>query len=893
MKKLLKIKDNDSGIAIMFSLMMLAVFLVLGMGFSAYMSNIRRAAEYQKTYKSNKDIEDVLTYQIRLALKGGFDVLGQYPDSGGNSSSNYTASMPEGSLIKFYGFTQLKDNSNNLITMPDDGSTEIDHAVWGVETSTPDHAIRDTELKFPSFTGSAIDNDAYLDNSTFNSPNGGYLGWQEHKDENDEIYAISTWALMAMSGRLDPGAVSTSASTPASRSAGKLINEISSNSIMSTAPAAVATYSTSTITDFQKGLHDAGESDDTAYFSFFPLGPNYTIEMLNESDVLDTTDKAMATDTDGSNDVTLYDLSSLATATSSNNSTIVNTILTGIPYLPNDPTGQQIAANINDYLDGDDNATLGGTEATPTYVGNEAVPYLNEIKISARVLFSDSGTATANALLNVAAQIETVQLYTLLTTLQADSLSMTLNVSFIFDNGVTTNAKTGDLTFNFTNANIISGGTNFTTSPAYYQSATNSTPTQLPAGFLSQSYTGSPTFSSPKVSGFTINSISSIVLKDGTDLWDIATLPTPPAKDIDDGDTESCTFQCKDPKFNLDSTSWDIETGDWQTAGAGGDLGSANGNYTRVANDGDNDVDSTGTHISDPIDLSTNFIRNGAMLNLHELGYIHRASTHKTLNLIEYNTATPETMGNYTNSLGDKLYNSANTFASLSDGGDRSMLDYVSLGTSAESTGTLEESTPNQGRINPNTNHPAVLKALFTGISAEHPDPTVTSPRERVGASAGNTAISETKILSLISNFPGINTLHANLPLRNDAGTDAEFPSIGYFDPLWFKNLKNNPASYGVPFKLTPILNDREAEVLLCNTRRFVSVNRNYYIASLAINSSASDATYNAARSSSAVPYKQYLVRELIDDAKDGTDTNRTPHDPSDDRYRVRIMRQF
>ena len=72
MKKLIKqrLQSADSGIAIMFSLMMMAVFLVLGMGFSAYMTNIRRGAEFHKDIYLSDSIDQVIQSQISAAITG-------------------------------------------------------------------------------------------------------------------------------------------------------------------------------------------------------------------------------------------------------------------------------------------------------------------------------------------------------------------------------------------------------------------------------------------------------------------------------------------------------------------------------------------------------------------------------------------------------------------------------------------------------------------------------------------------------------------------------------------------------------------------------------------------------------------------------------------------------
>ena len=65
-------KSDESGIAIIFSLMMMAIFLVMGMTFSAYMSNVRRAAKYQEKMNVAEGIVDVVVYESRGALLAAF-----------------------------------------------------------------------------------------------------------------------------------------------------------------------------------------------------------------------------------------------------------------------------------------------------------------------------------------------------------------------------------------------------------------------------------------------------------------------------------------------------------------------------------------------------------------------------------------------------------------------------------------------------------------------------------------------------------------------------------------------------------------------------------------------------------------------------------------------------
>ncbi|MDD7986877.1 hypothetical protein PQO01_18165 [Lentisphaera marina] len=889
MKKLLKIKDKDSGIAIMFSLMMLAVFLVLGMGFSAYMSNIRRAAEYQKDFKVNKDIEDVLLYQIRLALKGGFDVEGEYS---GSSADYYTGSLPEGAPSRFYGASVINNGSDNPIQKPDT-TTDIHYAIWGIETSDSLHQLKDDEILFSIYDepNDNIDATSYIDPDNFTSPNdaSAYLGWQEHQDENNEVYAISTWALMGMSGRLDPATVdtdTTGASLTAQRAIGQNISEISVSNFITngSAQAAISTNATSALPTFQKALRDADSAtfDDSAYFSFFPLGSDYTMEMLNESDVLEQTDKSLTMHSTES-PITLFDLSEIFT-----DNTITPEVIVGnsgskpIIFL-SDATSSvpetqrlQIAANIIDYIDGDNTASSDypGTNP-PTYVGNEKVPYINEVIAEVTCTWDDvdgEGDTLDFKDYKIKWYGELIDLYG---SNIGGRFRITYDINIVNDSDSTVIENSSDQTFDLT---LPASAT-----PNYISANTTQTVNKSGASF--QDIGGSTA---------TVEiTIKSVIFTDagGTSLYDYAEINK--SWSSANGDSEiiasngtpfSISVECGEPKDNLNSNNWVRQsTGGVFSGGAYGTpftVGQLNAEYAvnRLASSNKDNEPSVTT---DPLSASTNYIRNAPIKNLHELGYIHRGDKHQTLNLIEYKTESPEKIGNYTNGNGDLLYNSTKTFESLSNGGDRSILDYVSLGLASEIAGSLEETTPNRGRINPNTNHPAVLKALFSGISADHPS----TNTDYVGSSG--TVIGDGLINSLISNFPGINSNRIDLPYH---GAGDDFPVIGYFDPLWFKNLKNNPPSYGVPFKLTTTLNDREAEVLIGNTRRFVSVNRNYYIASLAVDSTSSSAD-DGVRNTSIPCTQQYLVRELIDDSKDSSDSTATPHDPSDDRYRVRILR--
>ena len=140
MKRLIKYTNKDSGVAIMFSLMMLAVFLVLGMGFSAYMSNVRRAANYQQGVSSDTDIFAILEYQVKIAMSSGF------ANSNYSGSSLFASSFPEGAPSK-YASANFLDNAGGS-TVANNSSVDLAFPMWGIRAISDDHALDDSDVFF-------------------------------------------------------------------------------------------------------------------------------------------------------------------------------------------------------------------------------------------------------------------------------------------------------------------------------------------------------------------------------------------------------------------------------------------------------------------------------------------------------------------------------------------------------------------------------------------------------------------------------------------------------------------------------------------------------------------------------------------------------------------------
>ncbi|WDE98182.1 hypothetical protein PQO03_20405 [Lentisphaera profundi] len=891
MKKLLnnRFQKDDSGIAIMFSLMMLAVFLVLGMGFSAYMTNIRRGAEFQKDLYLNDGVEKVILAQVTAAIKGFFSPIS-------DSSIEYYNSIPEASS-SFFG-----DATFEQVT-PATGNDE-DHVfkTWGIDNTDANIANSLVNLNWINTQDNAeIDTNF---KGSFSSPTGADLGWQEHKvnsnNANDPNYAISNWFIIGMSGRLDP-LVYDSDSGYDERAQADDISKINLSNIVIDPTHANNLTSKDTgdvnrwtsLTDIHEKMLDGGITNDTAYYAFFPIdsGTNSdTNETLDGSTIPTTTDKSGLISPNA-----LFNLTNVATSTP-------NVIVSSIPYLNNGTltTEQkiQIAANIRDYCDPDDNAESDYTTPTgtpPTYVGNEKVPYLNKLVIDLVGSWGDYDTDGGNDFLGYKLGFygELIDLYASSKASQM-LVTFTINIEDGASNTLVDESLSQTATINFS----ASGAA------AYITATTALTNSDLVKDVSGQSATARIT-------------ITNLILLDsgGSNLYDYANINDKwPDLFIDNGNTFSVSTECIEPKNNLSTSSWEfISTpGGGYGTGAGNTFKTGQKNdtwataYAAVAND-QKDYEPQALVSGDPLDLSTNYIRNNSIQNLHELGYIHRSINYQTLNLIEYNTGSEDAyfgqgdnlpdlpgIANYSNSGTDQLYtsNSASggdsgedaswsSTVTLSDGGDRSILNYVSIDGAEESVNT-------QGLINPNTSHPHVLVALFSDLQAYHPH-----LNGRVGdlAAVSNKTtqdeITQTELYSLLNLFPGIDPSNYN-------SYPSTPPSEGYFDAFWFKNRVNNPPSYGIPFKKSleaGILNDRQAEVLLCNTRRFVSANRNTYIGALRariaenITLAGSDIADPYVGGGSETLKQFYLFRELID-------INSTPHNPSDDIYRVRTFKE-
>jgi len=104
---------------------------------------------------------------------------------------------------------------------------------------------------------------------------------------------------------------------------------------------------------------------------------------------------------------------------------------------------------------------------------------------------------------------------------------------------------------------------------------------------------------------------------------------------------------------------------------------------------------------TDPISLSTRYIREAPMQSPWELGFIHRGAAWETINLRQYNTFNSSSRNGLSDYAGGARY--AYTNSTLLDGGDANILDEIKMSD-------LDQMF---GKVNVKTANNDVLKSLF------------------------------------------------------------------------------------------------------------------------------------------------------------------------------------
>ncbi|MCM8532684.1 MAG: hypothetical protein NE330_16070, partial [Lentisphaeraceae bacterium] len=523
-----------------------------------------------------------------------------------------------------------------------------------------------------------------------------------------------------------------------------------------------------------------------------------------------------------------YDLSTIKSAAPV--VTVAN-LQAGAPWFSGNDA---LTANVIDYIDSNNEATT--DEAT--YCGNEKVPYLNEIQIGMMNVTVDptvGGTVTPVAgdetptIISFTINTELVNCFADVTSWDTVGTVNGSNAELKISATVTgtRDGASGDFTENIdiTVDYDLSGDI----TPGYkYKSAT--TTVTLPESTSTESLAGE------KINDFNITINSATLYGEAGTPWDFALINKKVTTDgvTDDdlaelltSDTHYIGVEAHDPRNNfsnweLNSLSAALPATNWTnnsdesifsfidpTDIPGGPVGFENGRVYNPTSWDDNE------NSADPWDLSTSYMPSGGgIIHESELGLISRGSKGQTINLLKYNSTTPNVAGTHA-------------------AGDRSMFRYVTI----DST---QSSYMQFGAVNPNTTDRNTLKLLFSDIRpfagpySSHYDgyiDTIIAPATIIdfiddsGSAAGSEKRSDVAVANqaddIVDNFPLIKET-ATL------GTGSHTNQIQYDDFHASDKIDHNPENIGSYFELAD-LTDAEREAYVMKTKNLMSTKYSYF----------------------------------------------------------------
>ncbi len=347
----------------------------------------------------------------------------------------------------------------------------------------------------------------------------------------------------------------------------------------------------------------------------------------------------------------------------------------------------QIAANLIDYCDSNRAATTDNQNA-PTYTGNDQAPYINEVRIVPDGEVTElAGVYTCSIVL--VADVEVVNLYDT-TDNKPFNLDAIVTVSGSYQWGPKNEAAPGHL---FTDIPItinISG-----VGDRSYAVGTSSS-----VDISDAVWAGAPGLGK-KINNFNFTKITvKLIDHDTGDFYDFAYVETAsPSVDLKSNDSDHdryyyFDYQVDDPRQNLNENDWTLSTNKKNPNGTLGPAyqpGAGPKNSNCNPNPGGNKDVETGA--VQPWDVSTAYIRNSYMRSPWELGFIHRAAKWETLRIYQYY---------YSATFGVGPADGITTWAN----GDAGILDQIKMNNATETF----------GKINVNSPSGDVLKALLGGI---------------------------------------------------------------------------------------------------------------------------------------------------------------------------------
>ncbi len=348
--------------------------------------------------------------------------------------------------------------------------------------------------------------------------------------------------------------------------------------------------------------------------------------------------------------------------------------------------GNQVAANIIDYCDSDNDATRPSSFNLPTdsapfpnppaYFGNEKSPYINEVQTD--VNFSvTAGTpgpppTSGTASLQITVTFEVVNIF-------AENLNNFRLTAYVEFSGIPAGA-----TLSGAGIQVSSSGTHRIVRYGPYPISAGLNTYQTRAATSTFTWAASPI--PPPTISFNEENISVVLsrVSNGCDLTILrktdasspghAWVSPVPLAATTVGTQASDSIEATDPRCNTELSTWNWKSSTWTTGVLGqGTPGSVN-THGNPKNPGgltySYDTETT-TDVSQ--NLSTAFIRNGPPKSLWELGCISRGEPWRTINLKKYGST-----GKY-------------------EDGDAAILDQVKLGDPPVTHGKVNANSPVSG----------------------------------------------------------------------------------------------------------------------------------------------------------------------------------------------------
>ncbi len=365
-----------------------------------------------------------------------------------------------------------------------------------------------------------------------------------------------------------------------------------------------------------------------------------------------------------------------------------------VDTFPNAQTkARQIAANLIDYCDNNRAAKTDSTTA-PTYTGNDQSPYINEVRIQIDGDVVESPAGTYNLGLTLTTDVEVVNIYDT-TDNQNFNLDVILSVSGQYYWGPKNSAT--PVTFEFKEGdNPIIVNINSVGDRCY------ATGTSTSNDISEATWTGAPGLGK-KINNFKITKLNvKLVDKNTGDFYDFAYMESASGEyDIKANDSDNdryyyLDYEVNDPRQNLNEGDWALSV---SKKSANGTLGIKN-SICNPNPGGNKDVEAGAV---EPWDVSTAYIRNSYMRSPWEIGFIHRGAAWETLRIYLYNRNDDNDATN--NESGEWGVSPAMGISSW-QWGDANILDQVKMSGATECF----------GKINLNSTSSDVLNALVGGI---------------------------------------------------------------------------------------------------------------------------------------------------------------------------------